>query len=679
MASGGKAAVFVHAHSGPRGNQIVNQGVAGAGVEGDQFAVLSNPGDIGDAADIDQGQRRLQPGGDGKGAVIGRHQRSALPSGGNVGAAEVPDDIDAGGPCQRLAVAKLDGDAAFRGVKHRLAVKADKVDLAACQAGLAKQGLDGAQMGGIDHRGGGGESRRRDIGGGKRRGGKRGTQHFALLPVVGLEKAGARLGDPLAVGAQNGGVDAVQRGAAHHAQNGQNLIAGGYIHFHLTRALARHCWYMNAGNWAAGKAADKNGRLAMTSFKSEFLHTLFQRGFIHQCSDPGALDQALTDGTVTAYIGFDCTAASLHAGSLLPIMMLRWLQKTGHRPIALMGGGTTKVGDPSGKDESRQLLSVEKINENLAGIRRIFDKFLTFGSGPGDAIMANNADWLDQLNYIDFLRDYGRHFTINRMLSFDSVKLRLDREQPLTFLEFNYMILQAYDFLELNRRTGCTLQMGGSDQWGNIINGIELARRADGAQLYALTTPLLTTSSGAKMGKTADGAVWLDGDWLSPYDYWQYWRNTEDGDTARFLKLFTELPLEEIARLEKLEGQEINEAKKILANEATALLHGRAAAERAAETARKTFEEGVLGEDLPVIEIASGELEAGLGLLRALVAANFATSNGEARRAVEGGAVRVNDAPITDVRAMLGPDALNAQGTIKLSLGKKRHALIRPS
>jgi tyrosyl-tRNA synthetase len=415
----------------------------------------------------------------------------------------------------------------------------------------------------------------------------------------------------------------------------------------------------------------------MTAFKSDFLHTLSERGFIHQCSDPEALDRACLDGIVTAYIGFDCTAPSLHAGSLLPIMMLRWMQKTGHRPVALMGGGTTKVGDPSGKDESRQLLSVEDINENLKGIREVFTNFLTFGDGPTDAIMANNADWLDGLNYVEFLRDYGRHFTINRMLSFDSVKLRLEREQPLTFLEFNYMILQAYDFLELNRRNGCTLQMGGSDQWGNIINGIELARRTDGTQLFALTTPLLTTSSGAKMGKTAEGAVWLNADRLSPYEYWQYWRNTEDADVGRFLRLFTELPMDEIARLEALRDSEINEAKKVLASEATAMLHGRAAAESAAETARQTFEEGALGEDLPVVEIAADELAAGFGLLRALVAAGFAASNGEARRAVEGGAVRVNDEPVSDVRLQLTPSHVGADGAIKLSMGKKRHALLK--
>src|ERR1700746_4006215 len=337
----------------------------------------------------------------------------------------------------------------------------------------------------------------------------------------------------------------------------------------------------------------------MSTYKSDFLNVLAARGFIHQVSEPDALDALAREKAITAYIGFDCTAAAVHVGSLLPIMLLYWLQQTGHRPIALMGGGTTRVGDPSGKDESRRLLTDEAINENLKGIRAIFDKFLKFENAGGNAIMANNADWLNTLNYIDFLRDVGRHFSINRMLSFDSVKLRLERQQELSFLEFNYMILQAYDFVELNRRYGCVLQMGGSDQWGNIVNGIDLGRRLEGAQLFAVTSPLITTASGAKMGKTAAGAVWLNADMVSPYDYWQYWRNTEDGDVVRFLKLFTVLPLDEIARLATLKGNEINEAKKVLATEATALVHGRAAAEQAAETARKTFEDGEIAATLP--------------------------------------------------------------------------------
>ena len=413
----------------------------------------------------------------------------------------------------------------------------------------------------------------------------------------------------------------------------------------------------------------------MSKFKSEFLNTLSTRGFIHQISDPEGLDAIAAAGAITGYIGFDATAASLHAGSLVQIMMLRWMQRTGHKPIALMGGGTTKIGDPSFKDEARKLLTVEQIAANLGGIRQVFAQFLNFGPGPNDAVMVNNADWLDHLNYIDFLRDYGVHFTINRMLAFDSVKLRLEREQPLTFLEFNYMILQAYDFLELSRRNGCVVQMGGSDQWGNIINGMELGRRVDGRQLFALTTPLLTTSSGAKMGKTAAGAVWLNADMLSPYEYWQYWRNCEDADVGRFLRLYTELPLSEVARLAGLGGSEINEAKKVLANEATALLHGRAAADAAAETARRTFEEGASASGLPTITL---DLNSGVGLLHAIVAAGFATSNGEARRAVQGGAIRINDLAISDDKMTLTASHLNADSVIKLSMGKKKHLLIRP-
>jgi len=410
---------------------------------------------------------------------------------------------------------------------------------------------------------------------------------------------------------------------------------------------------------------------------SEFLRTLQDRGFIHQCTDFATLDERATKGPIVAYIGFDCTADSLHVGSLLPIMMLRWLQKTGHKPIVLMGGGTTKIGDPSGKDEARQLLTDEVIANNMAGIKRIFGRYLTFGDGPTDAVMANNADWLDELKYIPLLRDIGRHFTINRMMSFESVKLRLDREQPLTFLEFNYMILQAYDFVELKRRYGCTLQMGGSDQWGNIVNGVELGRRTDGADLFGLTTPLLTTSSGAKMGKTAAGAVWLTADKLSSYDFWQYWRNTEDADVGRFLRLYTELPLDEVARLESLQGAEINEAKKILANEVTKLAHGEEAALEAAETARRAFEEGAAAEGLPSIEVARADLEAGLPVVDLLVSAGLAASKGEARRLIKGGGAKLNDGPIADETAKATVADLNADGVVKLSAGKKRHALVK--
>jgi tyrosyl-tRNA synthetase len=416
----------------------------------------------------------------------------------------------------------------------------------------------------------------------------------------------------------------------------------------------------------------------MSAYKSDFLQTLADRGFIHQVSEPEALDARAQAGPVSGYIGFDCTAASLHVGSLLPIMMLYWMQQTGHRPIALMGGGTTRVGDPSGKDESRRILTDDIINQNLAGIKQIFSKFLKFGDGANDALMANNADWLNSLNYIDFLRDVGRHFSVNRMLSFDSVKLRLERQQELSFLEFNYMILQAYDFVELHKRTGCVLQMGGSDQWGNIVNGIELGRRMMNVQLFALTSPLITTSSGAKMGKTAAGAVWLDPNLVSPYDYWQYWRNTEDGDVVRFLKLFTILPLNEIARLAALKGADINEAKKLLATEATALIHGRAAAEEAAGTARKTFEQGELTENLPTVEFPRDLLDKGYGVLSAAVRAGLVYSTGEARRQIQGGGLKVNDTAVTDEKLVLTPKDLTPQGVIKMSLGKKKHILLTP-
>ena len=416
----------------------------------------------------------------------------------------------------------------------------------------------------------------------------------------------------------------------------------------------------------------------MSAYKSDFLRVLSERGFIHQVSEPEALDARAAAGPITAYIGYDCTAPSLHIGHLLPTMMLYWMQQTGHRPIALMGGGTTRVGDPSGKDESRKILTDETINENLKSIRKTFDKFLKFGSGPTDAIMANNADWLNSLNYIDMLRDVGRHFSVNRMLSFDSVKMRIDRQQELSFLEFNYMILQAYDFVELHKRHGCILQMGGSDQWGNIVNGIDLGRRMMNAQLFAVTAPLITTSSGAKMGKTAAGAVWLNADLLSPYDYWQFWRNTEDGDVERFLKLFTILPLDEIKRLGALKGAELNDAKKTLATEATALMHGRAAADQAADTARQTFEEGTLAQSLPTIEIKRADLDNGLGFLTASVEAGLVASTSEARRQIKGGGLKVNDVTVTDEKMLLTPKDLTPEGVIKLSLGRKKHVLVKP-
>nr|WP_295468645.1 tyrosine--tRNA ligase [Mesorhizobium sp.] len=415
----------------------------------------------------------------------------------------------------------------------------------------------------------------------------------------------------------------------------------------------------------------------MSAFKSDFLHIMSERGFIHQISDENGLDDLFRTTSVSAYIGFDATAKSLHAGSLIQIMMLHWMQKTGHKPIALMGGGTSMIGDPSFKDEARKLLTPQDIDDNLAGIRRNFASYLTFGEGPGKASMVNNADWLMDIKYVEFLRDVGRHFSVNRMLSFDSVKLRLDREQSLSFLEFNYMILQAYDFVELNKRYGTRLQMGGSDQWGNIVNGIDLGHRMGTPQLYAMTTPLLTSSSGAKMGKSASGAVWLDAEMLSPYDFWQYWRNTEDADVERFLKLYTTMPMDEVKRLAALGGSEINDAKKVLATEITAMLHGRGAAEQAAETARKTFEEGSVSDDLPTVTVPQATLDAGVGILALFVTAGLAASNGEARRHVQGGAVRVNDKPVSDERMQITAADIGSNGAIKLSLGKKKHVLVR--
>ncbi len=413
----------------------------------------------------------------------------------------------------------------------------------------------------------------------------------------------------------------------------------------------------------------------MTTFRSDFLRTLEERGFIHQCSDPEALDALAAKGAVTAYVGYDCTGPSLHVGHLLSIMMLRWLQKTGGKPITLMGGGTTRVGDPSGKDETRRILSVADIEANKKSLLSVFARFLDY-DGARPAIMPDNAEWLAPLNYIDFLRDVGRHFSVNRMLSFNSVKMRLDRDQELSFLEFNYMILQAYDFVELHRRHDCILQMGGSDQWGNIVNGIDLGRRMGTGQLYALTCPLITTASGAKMGKTAQGAVWLNAAHLPPYDYWQFWRNVEDDDVGRFLRLFTDLPLAEIARLEALEDAEINEAKKILATEATSLLHGKEAAEAAAETARKTFEEGGAGAELPSIIVPRAELEAGVALAVLFVRAGLAASNGEVRRAVANNSISVNDERVTDPQRKVSTKDVNVDGVVKLSLGRKKHALV---
>jgi tyrosyl-tRNA synthetase len=417
----------------------------------------------------------------------------------------------------------------------------------------------------------------------------------------------------------------------------------------------------------------------MTAFKSDFLNVLRERGFIHQASDFEGLDALAAKGEAVAYVGYDCTAPSLHIGNFLTMMMLHWLQQSGNKPITLMGGGTTMVGDPSGKDETRAIRTVAEIEANKASIGGVFAKVLRYGSGASDAIMLDNAEWLTRLNWIEMLRDVGKHFSVNRMLTMDSVRLRLEREQEMSFIEFNYMVCQAYDFVELARRTGCRLQMGGSDQWGNIVMGVDLGRRMGTPQLFALTTPLLTTASGAKMGKTAQGAVWLNADQFSPYDFWQYWRNTEDADVVRFLKLFTTLPISEIDKLAGLKGAEINEAKKALADAATTLLHGAEAARSASETARQTFEEGAIAENLPTVEVSRGELDAGIGVLASFVKAGLVASNGEARRQIKGGGLRVNDVAVNDEKMMLKPSDLTPEGVIKLSFGKKRHVLLKPA
>lgn len=415
----------------------------------------------------------------------------------------------------------------------------------------------------------------------------------------------------------------------------------------------------------------------MSAYKSDFLRILDERGFIHQGTNLEGLDDRASKEVVTGYIGFDATAKSLHAGGLIQIMLLYWLQQTGHQPIALMGGGTTKVGDPTGKDAQRALLTDDEINANIASIKGVFAKFLSFGDGPKDAMMANNNDWLSSLGYIEFLRDYGVHFTINRMLTFDSVKLRLDRESPMTFLEFNYMLMQAYDFHELYNRHGCALQLGGSDQWGNIVNGVELCRRKDSAEVFGLTTPLLTTASGKKMGKTESGAVWLNADMCSAYDYWQYWRNTEDADVEKMLALFTTLPMDEVRRLGALQGADINEAKKTLATEATALLHGREAATSAAKTAQETFEKGALGGDLPTIDLKADDIAAGAPMIDQFLAAGLCASKGEARRHIKAGALKINDQAVREERSLSDKDVVD--GAVKLSIGKKKHAIIRVS
>src|SRR6185312_16096304 len=576
---------------------------------------------------------------------------------------EIVGDRQAEPPRQRGTVADLHREAIRRPVQHRLPVEADDGNLRLVDMLSLEEVFDGARMHVGDEGFGFGENARAHPAVVERcafreRLAQQGTLVVAVRPVAGRTEGL----DALAVGLDQRHIDAVERGAAHQPDR-LNLPQPPPLHLFAGPVTPPP----ECDNKAAARKPVK-----MSAYKSDFLNILAERGFIHQVSDAAGLDALAAKSEVVAYVGYDCTAPSLHVGHLLSIMMLHWLQTTGNKPIALMGGGTTRVGDPSGKDETRKLLAYEQIDANKASIRTTFDKLIKFGTGKSDAVMADNAEWLTKLNYIEMLREVGRHFSINRMLTMDSAKLRLERDQELSFIEFNYMLLQAYDFVEQAKRYGCNLQMGGSDQWGNIVTGIDLGRRMGTHQLYALTCPLLTTASGAKMGKTAAGAVWLNADLLAVYDYWQFWRNTEDGDVARFLKLFTLLPLAEIAKLAALEGAEINEAKKVLATEATALLHGRDAAEAAARTAAETFETGAASQGLPTVAITRSELGAGLGVLAAFVKAGLVKSNGEARRQIEGGGLPVNDTPLSDVNAKLTPADL-ADGVIKLSLGRKRH------
>src|SRR6056297_209915 len=491
---------------------------------------------------------------------------------------------------------------------------------------------------------------------------KGGGQHGLLPRQIGAIGARAKAKDHLAIGLDHGRVHPVERGARHRPQSPKP-------------PRLQHGLFLRPMTAYTCRATTSGTSLMTYHPKSDFMRVMIERGYLSDCTDYQGLDEALTNGTVTAYIGYDATAKSLHVGHLLNIMMLRWLQKTGHRPITLMGGGTTKVGDPSFRSDERPLLGPDQIAENISGMKRVFARYLVYGQGPSDALMLDNAEWLDGLNYLEFLRDIGRHFSVNRMLSFESVKSRLDREQSLSFLEFNYMILQAYDFLELNRRYGCVLQMGGSDQWGNIVNGIDLTRRVIDHEVYGLTSPLLTTSDGRKMGKSAGGAMWLDGEMLSPYELWQFWRNTTDADTGRFLKLYTELPVEECDRLGALAGSEINEAKIILANEVTTLLHGADAAQAAETTAREVFEKGGVGDDLPTVELTPAELGSGLSIVQLIVRSGLAKSGKEAKRLIAENGARLDDTPLTDAGLMIEATALATP--IKLSAGKKRHALIK--
>lgn len=652
----GGLAVMIAGGAGSQPHKIVDQRIAGPGVECHEVIIV-DIGEVGDAAEIDHPDRLGAAELAHERTVEHRNERRALPAGRDVGGPQIVDHRNPQPGRERPPVPELDCQRALGRMQHGLAVEADDRNCARAHAVLRQERFDRLGVGGGNQRFGRGQASRpggaiTKIGTRRNRAPNEGAFALIVRPVTGWPEAG----DILTVGVDERHVHAIVGGAAHETDRRLGLHPS-ILGFHPTPDLLHH--------------RPETGDNAMSTYKSDFLHVLASRGFIHQVSEPGALDALAKSSRLTGYIGFDCTAPSLHIGNLMVIMLLYWLQQTGHRPLALMGGGTTRVGDPSGKDETRRILSEETINENLRGIRAVFSKFLKFGDGPGDAIMANNADWLNSLNYIDFLRDVGRHFSVNRMLSFDSVKMRIDRQQELSFLEFNYMVLQAYDFVELHKRYGCLLQMGASDQWGNIVSGIDLGRRMGTPQLYALTCPLLTTSSGAKMGKTAAGAVWLNADMVSPYDYWQYLRNTEDGDVARFLKLFTVLPLKEIGRLAALEGQEINEAKKVLATEATALVHGRAAAEQAARTAQETFEQRGMGESLPTLTVRVGD-----GILSVNTKIGFTSSNSQARQFVKDGAVYLGNRNITDISYKLRPEDFDQDGRVLLRLGPKRRGIL---
>jgi len=651
-------AAFVKVQPASCPQQIVDWRVGGAGIKGQQRAVVLgrgfagvDPRQIAHAPEVEKGNGVFCVKPFGAGKMEERRQGRAFAAQFNVRGSEIPNHRHCKAFGQRLTVADLTGAPTARLVRQCLAVKPNQF-----------RALKTAQHLGVsllDHLGGGLGLRTRPMA-------QCGLKNLLFLPRIGAIGAFTETMDRETVGLDHGRIHAVQRGSRHGAQGAYDPVAVIGLHHGLFLLLIR----------AYTRFRRQYGIDTMTyQPKSEFLTVMLERGFVADCTDYEALDHALLNGVVPGYIGFDATAKSLHVGSLIQIMMLRWLQRTGHKPITLMGGGTTKVGDPSFRADERPLLTNEQIDANIAGIKQVFAKYLSYDEGDTGALMLNNAEWLDELNYLEFLRDIGRHFSVNRMLSFESVKSRIDREQSLSFLEFNYMILQAYDFLELNRRYGCMVQFGGSDQWGNIVNGIDLTRRVDDGQVFGLTSHLLTTSDGKKMGKTADGAVWLNAEMRSTYEFWQFWRNTTDADVGRFLKLYTELPIAECDRLGALEGSEINAAKIILANEVTTLCHGAEAAAAAEATAREVFEKGGVGDDLPTVTLTSEELGDGVSIVQLIVKTGLAKSGKDAKRLIKENGAKLDDAPLTNAGLMI--DAAALATPIKLSAGKKRHALVQ--